>query len=206
MSMKANLSLAILAGGKSRRFGSPKFRARFMSQTLLEIMLQKALAISRDCMVIAGQAPISLQENIPVYTDIYPDCGPLGGLYTALYHSNHSLVAILPCDMPLLEPAVYTILMRNAAPKKPIVAVSDRGLEPLVSIWPVEDSLPVVAQNLTDKKFSFQKTLEELEAIPLDVRAYMVGYKPDLFKNINYPADLRQLELRTKDNHVIKEI
>jgi molybdopterin-guanine dinucleotide biosynthesis protein A len=200
--MKANLSLAILAGGKSRRFGSPKFQAPFMSQPLLNTMLQKAFAITRNCMVIAGQMPITFQINIPVYRDIYPDCGPLGGLYTALYHSNQSLVAILPCDMPLLEPAVYDLMMRKASPQKPIVAVSDHGLEPMVSIWPVADSLPVISQNLKAKKLSFRKTLEELEAIRLNIQVYMTNYEPDIFKNINYPADLRQLELYLKDNPV----
>ena len=206
MSIKANLSLAILAGGKSRRFGSPKFQAHFMSQTLLDIMLQKAFTLSENCMVIAGQTPVSLQKNIPVYTDIYPDCGPLGGLYTALYHSNQPLVAILPCDMPLLDPAIYQILLEPMVPDRPIVAVSERGLEPLVSIWPVADSLPLISQNLKDKKLSLYKILKELEAIPLNIQEHMADYKPELFININYPADLRQLELLIKDNHVIEEV
>ncbi|MBN2365816.1 MAG: hypothetical protein EH225_07290, partial [Calditrichaeota bacterium] len=58
MSISSNLSLAVLAGGQSRRFGSPKFHARFMSQTLLEIMLQKASGISENLLVIAGQIPV----------------------------------------------------------------------------------------------------------------------------------------------------
>lgn len=201
MSISSNLSLAVLAGGQSRRFGSPKFHARFMSQTLLEIMFQKASRISENLLVIAGQIAVAPQRNIPVYRDIYPDCGPLGGLYTALYYSPRPLVAILPCDMPLLEPQVYRILLENAFSDRPVVAVSHLGLEPLVSVWPVEPSLSVIDKNLKNQKYSFRETIEELKAVKINIQAAMAEYRPEMFININYRDDLRKLEFNLKDKN-----
>jgi molybdopterin-guanine dinucleotide biosynthesis protein A len=139
---------------------------------------------------------------VPVHQDIYPDCGPLGGIYTALYHSNHSRVAILPCDIPLLDPTVHQILLEQMVPDRPIVAVSERGPEPLVSIWPVIPSFAVIEKNLKNKYFSIQKTLRELQAVHQNIPACMADYQPEIFMNINYQEDLWQLEFILRDNHV----
>ncbi|MBN2366153.1 MAG: molybdenum cofactor guanylyltransferase, partial [Calditrichaeota bacterium] len=133
--------------------------------------------------------------------DIYPDCGPLGGLYTALYYSPRPLVAILPCDMPLLEPQVYRILLENAFSDRPVVAVSHLGLEPLVSVWPVEPSLSVIDKNLKNQKYSFRETIEELKAVKINIQAAMAEYRPEMFININYRDDLRKLEFNLKDKN-----
>lgn len=206
MSVTSNFTVAVLAGGESRRFGSPKSQARFFSKTLLEIMLQKAFLLSEKPMVVTGRNPVSIPENIPAYRDIYADCGPLGGIYTALYHSKQPHVAILPCDMPLLELSVYQLLLEHINPDRPIVAVSEKGLEPLVSVWPVASSFSKVEKNLRLSLYSIYKTLQELEAIHLNIPAAMADYQPQMFMNINYQEDLQQLEFMLEDNYVIKDI
>jgi molybdopterin-guanine dinucleotide biosynthesis protein A len=200
--MMESLSVAILAGGKSHRFGSPKIKAVLGSHTLLDIMLLKACRISGECMIIAAHHSAGISDNIPVFNDIYQDCGPLGGLYTAMHHSDRPFVAIMPCDMPLLEPQVYQILLEKAVSNRPAVAVSDNGTEPLVSVWPVTQTFPIVGHNLRLKKFSMHVTLRELEAVQVSIKSCISGYRRDIFRNINFQEDLRQLEYNQQVDNV----
>lgn len=194
MKSTSGLTVAVLAGGKSRRFGSPKYLAPFHSGTLLDSVIHTASQISDHIILIAGQLQFSPAENIPLYKDIYLDCGPLGGIYTALHYSADTLLAILPCDMPLMDAATYHILRDRISPGHPVAALSHRGLEPLVSIWPVQPSLPVVAKNLERGKYSICKTLQELKATTVDFQVLRQDYRPEIFSNINYPTDLLQVE------------
>lgn len=196
----SDLTAAILAGGKSLRFGSPKYQARFRSATLLDTIIEIARDISLDIIVISGRNSISLQKNIPVYHDIQPDCGPLGGIYTALLYAENPSVAILPCDMPLMNPAIYKILRKELSPSHPVAAISHRGLEPLVSIWPKQLSIPTIETNLEKRKFSIYQTLAELRAQLVYIPLALKNYKTNFFSNINYENDLHQPEFKKENN------
>ncbi len=202
MDIKNNISVAILAGGNSSRFGAPKHCATFRSSTLLEIMLHTASAISDDIFIIAGQNRIEPQKNNKVYQDMYPHCGPLGGIYTAAFYTDRAFLMTLPCDMPLLPAAVYEILWENASTGYPVSALSHRGPEPLVSVWPVCSSLPVLTENLKQGKYSLKKTFEELGAVYINIEESMPEYRQEMFSNINYRSDLLELEFREKEGHV----
>ncbi len=185
-------SVAILAGGQSKRYGSNKQVALFKGKTLMERALKTAQELSAQVFVIANQ-PADLKEiDLPVYSDIYKGKGPLAGIHSALVNSPTDRVAIMPVDMPLLTAGVYRFLFPFLTNEQPVVAESEKGLEPLVSIWNTKQS-DFLKHRLEEEKLSIFRCVEALGGKKIAVHLNYKDYEPKLFANINYPEDLAQL-------------
>ncbi len=191
--MPEELSVAVLAGGKSRRFGAPKDRASFNNRSLLQIALDLAAQIAPRSAVIIGDDKLVPPPPVPCYRDILPGKGPLGGIYTALSHAPTRLVATVPCDMPLLIPPVYKILIENQRGDRPVAAVSEKGLEPLVAVWPLTAQKRIY-EWLTAGEYSIRKPLQDLRAVEVYLPDVLDSYRPEIFLNINYWQDLEWLK------------
>jgi len=50
----------------------------------------------------------------PVHKDIFPDSGPMGGIYSCLLQSSSSLNLILSCDMPLVSQGLIKYILDNS--------------------------------------------------------------------------------------------
>ncbi len=105
-----NLDGVILAGGKSVRFGADKALVRFRNKPLISSIYDE-LAIESDHVCIISDTNGKYKFlNIPVYKDIFPGFGPVGGIYTALNHTVSRRIFITPCDIVLLSNGIISIL------------------------------------------------------------------------------------------------
>ena len=194
--MLANVTSALIAGGKSKRFGSPKEVAQYGGKRLIDYAISTAQSISRDTIIIGPEEGSAfMHTNIPVYKDLIADCGPLGGIYTALYYAKEKYVAVLPVDMPLLNLKIYRALYPSLNDYKPVVACSHKGIEPLVSIWPA-GTLPELKVQIDKKDFRLYYLLKKLHAIEINF-AKLPDYEHDWFENINYKKDINLLKKNT---------
>jgi len=184
-----NLSVAIIAGGKSNRFGEPKSWAKFRGKRLIEYAIDLGRQLSDEVFIINGKSLDYSHLGIATIEDIIVDCGPIGGLYSALCHTSAEFVATMPVDMPLLPPEIYEVLFSKIIADRPVVARSGSGLEPLVAIWP-QNALSVVEEFIQQKKYSLRNPLQKLQAIEVNIPAEMERFKEEYFLNINYKEDL----------------
>ncbi|HEU5433144.1 MAG TPA: molybdenum cofactor guanylyltransferase, partial [Thermomicrobiales bacterium] len=99
------LSVAVLAGGMSRRMGSDKAMLRLGAgdAPLLQLALERVRPLTDDCFVVASDRPAYARFGAPVVADRRPGLGPLGGIATALAAARHDFVLVVACDMPLLS-------------------------------------------------------------------------------------------------------
>jgi molybdopterin-guanine dinucleotide biosynthesis protein A len=88
------LSGFVLAGGKSRRMGQDKAMLHFRNHSLLDHMVQLLSTVANPVRVV-GRG---------ILPDQIPDCGPLGGILTALDASESAMNLIVAVDLPLLSP------------------------------------------------------------------------------------------------------
>ena len=144
--IKIMLSIAIQAGGESRRMGQEKALAPFLGQPLIVRVLQRVAPIA-DEVLITTNSPESFEFlNVQVFKDLVPGRGALGGLYTALSVARHSLVAVVACDMPFVNPELLNAElqeMRNTGNDVVIPHASD-GMQPFHAIYRRETCLPYV--------------------------------------------------------------
>lgn len=186
------LTAAIIAGGKSRRFGSPKALAVLRNITLIDYAIHTARAISEEIVISYGEDNLFAGKTIPVIQDLIPGCGPLGGIYTVLLHAKTPWVAALPCDLPLLDSRVYEVLFAARRDDCPVVALSERGVEPLVSIWP-QNLAEVLREFIQNGEFTMYKVVRELKAVEVDIPSQLPGYRAEFFLNVNREEDLDRI-------------
>ncbi len=188
----------MIAGGKSRRFGRNKVHVRWNGEnTLLETAVQLAEQIAADFFIVAGYNDHSKQVQAPVYPDLVDNCGPLGGIYTALFYARFKWVAVLPVDMPLMDTSVYRFLYDKRSVNRPVIACSEFGLEPMVSWWPKSAS-DVLRKQIENGRYSIRDSMKRLNASMIDLASQFSGYKKDYFLNINNEEDLKVLNDRYK--------
>ena len=104
----------ILAGGKSVRMGQDK---AFLEVNGVPIILRVFAVLDRlfrETIIVANVKEPYAELHIPVYTDLLPDQGALGGLYTGLVYSAFKYSFCVACDMPFLNRAVIEYLLCKA--------------------------------------------------------------------------------------------
>ena len=102
----------VLAGGKSSRMGVNKALLEFDGRPLIEYA--KSILES-----ICVQVFILGQRNLygrfgQCYEDVYPDCGPLGGIHAALLNSPTEFSLITAVDTPFIKAEFLDYLVERA--------------------------------------------------------------------------------------------
>lgn len=192
--MLPELTAAIIAGGKSKRFGAQKAIAHLAGKRLIDYALALAGSLSEKVLLNVNDVELFGGVSAEIISDLQPDCGPLGGIFTVLQAAKTDWIAILPCDMPLLSENIYEILFANRQGDLPVVAVSHHGVEPLVSIWPKKiGESHIWAQKIAAKNFALHKTLRQLNVREIDITKALPSYRPEIFLNVNDPGDFARV-------------
>ena len=133
---KDDLSIAILAGGKSSRMDyKDKGLIKFNGYSVLSRILNIACNFSNDVFVIANR---NLQEYGELHSKLYSDIldnyqGPLSGIYTSLSKCNNKYVIILPCDGPFIQEEYFERFISCGTDVSIYVAKTGDRLQPVYS-------------------------------------------------------------------------
>ncbi|MFZ0912982.1 MAG: molybdenum cofactor guanylyltransferase [Candidatus Korobacteraceae bacterium] len=175
----------ILAGGRSSRMGSDKALLTVGNQTLLERALHTAAAVA-NTVFIAGPRDRYAQYG-DVVEDVFPDCGPLGGIHAGLGITQTELNLMLAVDTPSIGPSFLAWLLEQARASSQLAVVPEAlgGLQPLAAVY--HRSLRDVAEQALkrgDYKIGHLFSLAPTRYISeTDIRA--AGFSPILFRNVN---------------------
>ena len=98
-------SIAILAGGQSKRLGQDKALISIHGdgRPLIAHQVEKLQALSGDLFIVGPDRPGYRAFGAPLALDDYPGEGPLGGIATALRRAHHERVLLVACDLPFLS-------------------------------------------------------------------------------------------------------
>ena len=102
----SQMDAIVLAGGDSRRMGSPKATLPFGGTTLLGAVVEALRPVFRQVLVVTrDKAPLS-GLDVEILEDDRPLQGPLVGLARGLSHSGAPWCFVAACDMPFLQTEV----------------------------------------------------------------------------------------------------
>ena len=106
------LSVAIIAGGRSTRMGTDKAFVELNNKSLIEhVMAQAANLGQSETILIVNRPELYAYLGLPMFGDVVPDKGSLGGIYTAIYHSQCPYTLTLACDTPFVKPELLRFMI-----------------------------------------------------------------------------------------------
>jgi len=131
---------AVLAGGRSSRFGSNKAVAAWGEGTLtgtavscLSGIFPSVLVVGKDASVVEG-----LKSSVRFVSDESKISHPLVGILAALREAETDRVFVTACDMPLLSPFLIRTLCEAASGYPAVTAVWNDKPQPLCAIYSQE--------------------------------------------------------------------
>ena len=100
-------TVAINAGGRSRRMGRDKALVELDGQPMLAHVLERVSDLGQaQTLLVSNDHSAHARFGLPMLRDALPEGGSLGGIYTALLHSRYGHTLVVACDMPFLSPAL----------------------------------------------------------------------------------------------------
>jgi molybdopterin-guanine dinucleotide biosynthesis protein A len=191
------LTVAIQAGGESRRMGQDKALLPFLGEPLIVRLIRRLSPIAEQ-MLITTNCPADYRFlGVPLFADVLAGYGALGGLYTALYWATLPLVAVVACDMPfanaeLLAAARDCLLATNA---DAVIPQHEEGFEPFHAVYRRASCLPAVKAALEAgerRLISWLPAVKVISFSPEEVSQY--DPRRLAFWNLNTPQEFRQAE------------
>jgi molybdenum cofactor guanylyltransferase len=180
---------AVLAGGRSRRMGSPKALVELAGRPLIAHVLAAVEAASLEPVVVAKPDSPLPSVSCRVLRDSAEPIHPLQGLLTALAASGGRPVVALACDMPLVPPRLLKWLA-GLGGKAAVVAATGR-LQPLLARYE-----PTVAPALVAalaRGATAREAVSELDPrIVTETELGRFGDPELICLNVNTPADLER--------------
>ena len=180
----------ILAGGKSRRMGQNKAEltlhgVRFLDKLVYELSGFPEILISVDDV---GRHP---EIPYPMIGDVFPDCGPMGGLYAALKYCRSEALFTVSCDTPLVSKGIADALcdrMDKDVDVDAVIVVTGEGRKhPLCGIYR-KSCLPILEKLLQQGQYRMMELLKRLQ-----IRTYDVGTETWRLMNVNTPQEMKRL-------------
>lgn len=118
----------MLAGGRSRRFGSlDKARLPVGGRPLLRRSLDALTPITTSRLVVGGPP----RDDVEVIADVEPAGGPIGGLLAAWRVITTSHALVLACDLPFVTDALLQELCAVGATVPLALVDTPRSVTPL---------------------------------------------------------------------------
>jgi len=140
------LTVCIQAGGQSSRMGEDKALKTFLGRPLIQRVVERLTPMSDEVIVTTNRPDEYRFLDLPLFSDLKPGRGALGGLYTAIASASHPLVAVVACDMPFASPALFQAARRLIAEEEAdvVIAKSEEGYEPLHALYRRATCLPAI--------------------------------------------------------------
>ncbi len=191
------LTLAIQAGGESRRMGSDKALLPFLGQPLVLRLLSRLAWIADEVIITSNQPENYRFLGLTPIPDLLPGLGALGGLYTALMAATQPYAAVVACDMPFASPEIFLVALAQLRERGADVVIprTEAGMEPFHAVYRCETCLPHIQDAIQAGKRRADAWFEQVHIHYLDTEE-ILAYDPDrvAFFNINTPEELKEAE------------
>lgn len=192
--INSEITGVVLAGGQSRRMGFNKAKAEVSGESMLSRMIEKLREVTPEIIVSSGSITYPDIPWIQV-TDELPQCGPIGGIYSALKASASDLNLIVSCDIPLISISLLKYIVSKANQNEALITlpVDGSGQQQLLCAVYHRDIIPVLKQQIDSKQFKMKGLLDLVAVKYVNVSKEHPLYYEHAFTNVNTINTLKQV-------------
>jgi molybdopterin-guanine dinucleotide biosynthesis protein A len=204
------LTGVILAGGKSTRIGINKAFLKINGQRIIDRTIDifrdvfdDIILVTFDDIILVTNNPIEyLHLDLKIVTDLIPNKGALGGIYTGLFYASSQHIFVTACDMPFINKGFIEYAISKIDNFDVVVPRSDDGLQPLHAIYSkrcrnhIEASMQ--SNRLKIKSFFPKVRVKEISSEEI----HYFDPQQSLFFNINHLDDLEKAKKDFNDIYI----
>jgi len=184
----------VLAGGKSLRMGQDKALLPVGKQLMIKGVLASLKAHSEEIIVVTNKVAEFSFLKVPVFPDIVPGRGPLGGIYTGLIRSKTFHNLIVACDMPFLNQDLVKFMLEEVYDYDVVIPEHNGQLEPLCAIYS-KNCIKPIEKELHRNDLKITNFLQYVKVRRITGKETAKFDSEGLsFANINAPEDYNKLK------------
>ena len=179
----------ILAGGKSRRMGRDKAFLPFGNGVLIERVIDVAHSVSDELLLITNTPEQYQRFGLPMVSDVIPEAGSLGGIYTGLVHAKTPYSLALACDMPFVRPEFLRFLCEMVAEADVVIPKNAADFQPLCAVYSQACREPI-RQRIETKRLKITGFFDQVR-VHVIAGEVLARYDPHdvMFFNANTPEE-----------------
>jgi len=157
---------------------------------MIEWTLQSLEGFGEEILIVANSPEQYTHWGQRTVSDVFPGHGPLGGLYSALYHARFERVIAVACDMPFLNRPLLRYQLLVSRDFDMVVPRVGRWLEPLHAVYSKECIEPI-KEAMDAGEYRLQSFFDRVRVRYVEIPEIEI-FDPDhrSFMNVNTPADL----------------
>jgi molybdopterin-guanine dinucleotide biosynthesis protein A len=190
-----NILGAVLAGGKSQRFGEDKSQVKLNGKLLIDYILSEIIDEFEEILIVSNkQIKFKNYENISLINDFKKDQGPLGGVLSAMKwakekNNKYEWISTFPVDTPFFKKEILQKFLSeiNSEESKLFFIKSNNTRHNIFGIWSID-----LMKKLEDDLNEGQRKVE-VWANSVGVKVINMEFiNKDPFFNINTKEDLKK--------------
>ena len=197
------LTICVQAGGESSRMGQDKALMPFLGQPLIQRVADRLAPIADELIVTTNRPDDYRFLGLPLFPDLKPDRGALGGLYTALSSATCETVAVVACDMPFASASLIEAASKLLVQEEADVVIPDSGdglLEPMHAVYRRETCIPAIEAAIEADKWKLISWFPDVNVRILQPEEVKLYDSASLaFRNLNTPEEFAEAEQMAKE-------
>lgn len=182
-----NINLAILVGGKSKRFGSNKCIYKINGKRSIDLITE-SIGDLFDKVLFVGKND-DIDDSI---LDIRAGFGPISGLETAVFNSKDG-VFLVSCDMPFVKREIVEFILGKIGNYSIVCPIVDEIYQVTHAFYSKRVFMDIKKEMLRDNPSLKHLVLNCKDSLLIEEKALKIfkDYK-NSFSNLNFPDDLKQ--------------
>lgn len=191
------LTVVLQAGGSSSRMGIDKALMPFLGIPLIQRLQRRFQGLGNELLVITNHPDEYRFLDLPLYKDILPGRGALGGLLTALEVSASEYVGLIAADMPFASPELLSFLWEDikATGADAVLPSSSFGPEPMHAIYSRVSCLPLVRQAIEQDLWRMNAWHDQAQVRQINASQTIAAAGSEYtFVNLNTKVDFHEAE------------
>ena len=181
----------VQAGGRSMRMGgAPKALIELGGRRIVERVVAAITPVVDDVIIVTNTPELYGFLGLPMVSDVFPEHGSLGGIYSGLKAAGGDVAFTVACDMPFLRADVARLVIDRAGDADVVIPRVGEQLETMHASY-AKTCMPAIEARLRAgrlKIIGFFDDVRVVEIAEADVRR--LGDPDIVFMNVNTPDEL----------------
>ncbi|MBN1221297.1 MAG: molybdenum cofactor guanylyltransferase [Anaerolineae bacterium] len=189
------VSIAILAGGQSRRMGRDKAFLEVGGLPIMARVLAQVEPLSNDVFISTNSPEKYAQFGLRLVADVCPLQAVLGGIYSALAAARYHHLLVVACDMPFLQADLLQHLIDLAPTADAVVPLLKASRPEVLHAVYSKRCLPAIRVCLQNNRLRVIDMFAEITVRYVE-RDEIAKFDPNFYSfiNLNTPADWQRAQ------------